>query len=560
MSTPLEARRQPQAGPVTAAGTREITPATLKCAEDLAGLTFTEAEQQLMLDLVKGNRVFYDALRQVNVPADTEPGFGFWPPVPAGAPRQTPSQPARATATAPRAAVPRVEVRAAIEELAFQPMTVLAETVRSRQVTSTALTRMYLDRLRTHGRRLEAVITLTEDLGLTQAAKADRELGAGRYRGPLHGMPWGVKDLFATRGIRTTWGAKPYEHQMLDIDATTVARLHDAGAVLVAKLSSGELAQGSVWFGGRTTNPWDPTRSPGGSSAGPGAATAGGLVAFSIGTSTGASVVQPASLCGAVGLQPTYGRVSRHGVMTLAWTLDRVGPICRTVEDSMLVLAAISGPDGHDATVADEPMPWDPDAPLGALRIGYVARAFQEPSGGGRAAARWPARRTVLQTALDVFRRISRVEPIALPDLPITALFTVVLAEGGASFDELVRSGAVRELTGKGPADRASNLRASRFIPAVEYIRAQRTRTLFIREVNALFDKADVIVAPADLGIVRMTSLTGHPCITLKAGFVEGMPEAILVIGPLYNEGIMARVALAYEQATEWKDRHPQMV
>jgi Asp-tRNA(Asn)/Glu-tRNA(Gln) amidotransferase A subunit family amidase len=419
---------------------------------------------------------------------------------------------------------------------------------------------MYLDRLRTHGRRLEAVITLTEDLGLTQAAKADRELGAGRYRGPLHGMPWGVKDLFATRGIRTTWGAKPYEHQMLDIDATTVARLHDAGAVLVAKLSSGELAQGSVWFGGRTTNPWDPTRSPGGSSAGPGAATAGGLVAFSIGTSTGASVVQPASLCGAVGLQPTYGRVSRHGVMTLAWTLDRVGPICRTVEDSMLVLAAISGPDGHDATVADEPMPWDPDAPLGALRIGYVARAFQEPSGGGRAAARWPARRTVLQTALDVFRRIGRVEPIALPDLPITALFTVVLAEGGASFDELVRSGAVRELTGKGPADRASNLRASRFIPAVEYIRAQRTRTLFIREVNALFDKADVIVAPADLGIVRMTSLTGHPCITLKAGFVEGMPEAILVIGPLYNEGIMARVALAYEQATEWKDRHPQMV
>jgi Asp-tRNA(Asn)/Glu-tRNA(Gln) amidotransferase A subunit family amidase len=559
MCAPLEAQQQAPAGPVSAGGTREITPAALKVAEDLAGLTFTEPEEQLMLGLVKDNRAFYDALRLVTVPADTEPVFGFRPPLPPGVRGATASRRARAATTPRRRAAPRVEVRGAIEALAFQPVTVLAEAVRSRQVTSTALTRMYLDRLKTHGRRLEAVVTLTEELGLAQAAMADHEISAGRYRGPLHGMPWGVKDLFATRGIRTTWGAKPYEHQMLDTDATTVARLRDAGAVLVAKLSSGELAHGNVWFGGRTANPWDPMRSPGGSSAGPGAATAGGLVAFSIGTSTGASVVQPASLCGAVGLQPTYGRVSRHGVMTLAWTLDRVGPICRSVEDCMLVLAAIAGPDGRDETVTDLPMPWDPDAPLRALRIGYVARAFQEAPAGGGAATRWPARRAVLQTALDAFRKIGAVEPIALPDLPITALFTVVLAEGGASFDELVRSGAVRELTGKGPADRASSLRASRFIPAVEYIRAQRVRTLFIQQLNALFEKVDVIVSPADLSIVRMTSLTGHPCITLKSGFVEGMPEAILVIGPLYDEGIMARVALAYEQATEWKDRHPQM-
>jgi Asp-tRNA(Asn)/Glu-tRNA(Gln) amidotransferase A subunit family amidase len=373
-------------------------------------------------------------------------------------------------------------------------------------------------------------------------------------------MPWGVKDLFATRGIRTTWGAKPYEHQMIDTDATTVARLRDAGAVLVAKLTTGELARGNVWFGGRTTNPWGSTRSSGGSSAGPGAAAAGGLVAFTIGTATGGSIVQPASMCGAVGLQPTYGRVSRYGVMTLRWTLDRVGPICRSVEDCMLVLAAIAGPDGHDETVADVPMPWDPDAPLGALRIGYVARMFEEPPAGGDAArARWPARRAALHAALDVFRKIGQVEAVTLPNLPADALYAVIEAEAGASFDELVRSGEVAQLAGKGAGDRANTLRASRFIPAVEYIRAQRVRTLLIREWNALLTRCDVILTPPELAIVRSTSLTGHPCITLKSGFVEGMPEAILLTGPLYNEGLIARVALAYEQATEWKDRHPQM-
>ncbi len=557
MGAPLVARQTPTAKP------GEISRATLNCAEELAGLAFTEAEEELMLGLVNVNREHYEALRRVAVPADTEPAFSFRPAVPASVAEARARRTDDAVRPSARAA-PRVAVIGeSIEALAFESVTVLASLVRSRQVSSTELTRMYLNRLKTHGQRLEAVVTLTEELGLAQAAEADREIAAGRYRGPLHGMPWGVKDLLATRGIRTTWGAKPYEHQVIDTDATVVERLRAAGAVLVAKLSTGELARGNLWFGGRTMNPWDPTRGAGGSSAGPAASAAGGLVAFTIGTATGGSIVQPAAVCGAVGLQPSYGRVSRHGVMALRWTLDRVGPICRSVEDCMLVLEAIAGPDGRDETLADVPMLWDPEAPLEGLRVGYVARMFEEPRVGASAAARteWPARRAVLEAALDVFRRIGggRLEAMTLPDLPADALYAILNAEAGASFDELVRGGAVAQLAGKGARNRANFLRSSRFIPAVEYIRAQRVRTFFMREMNALFERYDVIVTPPDLGVVRMTSLTGHPCITLKSGFIEGMPEAILVTGRLYDEGTTARVALAYEQATEWKDRHPRM-
>ncbi len=558
MGAPLVARQTPTAKP------GEISRATLNCAEELAGagLAFTEAEEELMLGLVNVNREHYEALRRVAVPADTEPAFSFRPAVPASVAEARARRTDDAVRPSARAA-PRVAVIGeSIEALAFESVTVLASLVRSRQVSSTELTRMYLNRLKTHGQRLEAVVTLTEELGLAQAAEADREIAAGRYRGPLHGMPWGVKDLLATRGIRTTWGAKPYEHQVIDTDATVVERLRAAGAVLVAKLSTGELARGNLWFGGRTMNPWDPTRGAGGSSAGPAASAAGGLVAFTIGTATGGSIVQPAAVCGAVGLQPSYGRVSRHGVMTLAWTLDKAGPICRSVEDCMLVLEAIAGPDGRDETVADVPVVWNPEAPLDRLRIGYVAQAFEEPPGRRSDAGRTrQARKAVLEAALDVFRHIGggRLEPVVLPDLSAQAMFPILLAEGGASFDELVRSGAAVQLAGQGARSQASYLRASHFIPAVDYIRAQRVRTLLIREMNALFARYDAVLIPYDLGLVRMTNLSGHPCITLKAGFVDGLPEAILVAGGLYDEGTVAHVARAYEQATEWKDRRPQM-
>ena len=253
----------------------------------------------------------------------------------------------------------------------------LASLIESRKITSTDLTKMYLARLKRYGDPLHCVVTLTEELALTQASNADKDIKAGRYRGPLHGIPWGAKDLFDTKGIRTTWGAKPYENRVPDLDATIVERLRDAGAVLCAKLSMGALAQGGVWFGGSTRNPWAPDGSSSGSSAGPGAATAAGLVAFAIGTETRGSIISPASTCGVVGLRPTYGRVSRYGAMALSWTMDKIGPMCRRVEDCAIVFNAIYGADGRDETVVDAPFTWNPDVPLSSLKIGYIVREFE---------------------------------------------------------------------------------------------------------------------------------------------------------------------------------------
>jgi Asp-tRNA(Asn)/Glu-tRNA(Gln) amidotransferase A subunit family amidase len=421
---------------------------------------------------------------------------------------------------------------------------------------------MYLARLKRFDARLECVITLTEPLALEQAARADAELKAGRTRGPLHGVPYGIKDLFATQGIRTTWGAKPYADQVFDYDSTVVERLREAGAVLVAKLTTGELAVGDLWFGGRTRNPWNPDTGSSGSSAGPAAAVAAGLVGFAIGTETGGSIVSPASTCGAAGLRPTYGRVSRHGVMTLRWTLDKVGPIARTVEDCALALAAIYGPDGRDETVADLPFSWAPSARLEGVRLGYVAREFEEPADNASAdeRARWPSRRAALEAALDVFRGAgAQLEPIALPDLPAQSLYSILNAEAGAMFDDLVRSGRVRELAGTAAHHRANQLRASRYIPAVEYIRAQRVRTLLVARMNALFESIDAFLAPPSSASVTITNLTGHPAAVLKSGFVDGMPEAVMVTGRLYDEATVLQVAHAYERATPWRNRHPDV-
>jgi Asp-tRNA(Asn)/Glu-tRNA(Gln) amidotransferase A subunit family amidase len=419
---------------------------------------------------------------------------------------------------------------------------------------------MYLDRLKRFDHQLECVVTLTDTLALQQAAAADAEVKSGRVRGPLHGVPYGIKDLFATRGIPTTWGAKPYEDQVFDYDATTVERLRDAGAVLVAKLTTGELAIGDLWFGGRTRNPWNPETGSSGSSAGPAAAVAAGLVGFAIGTETGGSIISPASTCGVTGLRPTYGRVSRYGVMTLRWTLDKVGPIARTVEDCALALEAIYGPDGRDETVTATPFAWTPAARLDGLRIGYVRDEFDNApvSASADERARWPARRALLVAARDAVAAAgATLEPIELPDLPAQSLYAILNAEAGAMFDELVRSGRVRELAGKGANHRANQLRAARYIPAVEYIRAQRVRTMLIERMNALFTRLDAFLAPTSSASVTMTNLTGHPSLVLKSGFVDGMPEAIMVTGRLFDEATILTIAHAYERATPWKDRHP---
>ena len=460
---------------------------------------------------------------------------------------------------------------------------------------------MYLERLKKHGPALNCVVTLTEELALAQAAQADREIRAGRYKGPLHGIPWGAKDLFATKGIPTTWGAAPFQNQVFDYDATIVERLRDAGAVLVAKLSLGALAQGDRWFRGQTKNPWNTERGSSGSSAGPGSATAAGLVGFAIGTETRGSIISPSIENGVAGLRPTYGRISRHGAMALSWTMDKIGPMCRSVEDCALVFNAIYGPDGRDDTVVDAPFVWNPDVPLSKLRIAYVKNDFDPPpagrggrgdagarggagapgaaagapgeagargAGGGRGRGLSPEeqqrqrelRVKVFSEVLDVYRKAgATLEPIEVPDKITSIAGTIgfVLAtEGAAAFDDLTRSKEINDPTlNTWP----NTFRAHRFVPAVEYIRAQRARTLLIRDMDTLMSQYDVFLSPAPGSTLGVTNLTGHPAIALKAGFIDNRPVELMVTGRLYDEATVLRVALAYERATTWHTMNPKL-
>ena len=529
------------AGTVVQESSPKIGADALKCAEQVAGLRFTDAEEAMAIDGVNRNLESYLMLRRLDIPLNVEPAMTYR----LSRPGQQPRRRATRSVRLPVARKATVRVTSRLDDLAYQPVTVLSSLVESRRITSTDLTTMYLARLKRYGEPLHSVVTLTEELALAQAAKADRELKAGRYRGPLHGIPWGAKDLLATRGIRTTWGAKPYENQILDVDATVVERLRDAGAVLVAKLSMGSLALGGVWFGGTTRNPWAPATGSSGSSAGPAAATAAGLVGFAIGSETRGSIITPSSICGVTGLRPTYGRVSRYGAMTLAWTMDKIGPMCRSVEDCVLVFNAIYGADGRDDTVVDAPFTWRPDTPMPKLRIGYVAREFEGS----------------LNDALGVLRGTgARVEPIELPDFPTGALDLILSVEAAAAFDDLTRSKGIDELTEQNQASWPNTFRTSRFVPAVEYIRAQRARALLSQKMERLMSEYDVFLAPArGSASLAITNLTGHPALCLKAGFVAGLPQALMITGRLYDEATVLRVALAYERATNWHTMHPDL-
>ena len=528
-----------------AQGTSPPTAEHLRLAGELAGLEFGDSELGLMRGAVDDNGERYEELRAFAIPHDTEPAIAFHPYLPGE--RPTGSATPHAPLSIPRPEAPAVPD--SLGALAFEPVSVLATLVARRDITPTDLTRMYLDRLRRYGDRLACVVTLTEDLAIAQAAEADREIGAGRYRGPLHGIPWGAKDLFATRGVRTTWGAKPYEHQILDTDATVVQRLQDAGAVLVAKLSMGALAQGGVWFGGSTRNPWDVSRSSSGSSAGPAAATAAGLVGFSVGTETLGSIIAPSAACGVTGLRPTYGRVSRHGAMALCWTMDKIGPMCRSVEDCALVFNAIYGSDGHDGAVVDAPFEWTEVFDTTRLRVGYIAAEFEELPAGQQVA---------LRRALDVLRDTGvPLEPVELPEFPADALRLILNVEAAAAFDDLTRSRGVDQLTQQGPNDWPNLFRSSRLVPAVEYIRAQRARTLLIRDMHSLMRRYDAFLSPSRSRSLTITNLTGHPAVAVKAGFSEGLPVALMITGRLYDEARLLRLAALYERATEWNGMHP---
>ena len=535
-----------------------VTKEMMHQAEKLIGIELTDAQEAMALGGVNRNLDAYEANRKIDVPLDTEPAIAFHP-----------------TRAKKELYAPKTKFRFGkiepvqfnnVEELAFATVPQLAELLRTRRITSTELTKMYLARLKKYGEKLLCVVTLTEDLALKQAAAADAEIKRGKYRGPLHGIPWGAKDLFATKGIKTTWGAEPYRDQVIDYDSTVVERLNEAGAVLVAKLSMGALAQGARWFAGVTRNPWQPEEAQtgsSGSSAGPAAATAGGLVGFSIGTETLGSIVSPSSRCGVTGLRPTYGRVSRYGAMGLSWTMDKIGPICRGVEDCAAALNAIYGPDGKDITVGDAPFNWNADTNISTLRIGYLKTEFDGPStppANEQQRTQAEQRRALYKTALETLEKAgAKLTSIELPKLPAGALRFILTAEAAAAFDDITRDGRVNQLSGQAPGDWPNTFRTSRFIPAVEYLRAQRARTLLIRDMEKLMSQWDVFVSPAPgSASLLVTNLTGNPAVVLPCGFVNDLPVAIMFTGGVYDEVSPLRVALAFERATKWHEMHPR--
>jgi len=522
-----------------------ITTKNIKAAEKIIGLSFTQKERKMMLENLMDNLASFQELRKISLPNHVPPALIFIPIIP-GLDLKKTQKPVTFNDSR------EWKLPKNMEDLAFYPVTALSRLIKSRKITSTQLTRMYLDRLKKYGPRLKCVITITEERALKQARKADREIAEGRYRGPLHGIPWGAKDLLATRGIKTTWGAMPYKDQIIDEDATVVKRLEEAGAVLLAKLSMGALAWGDVWFGGKTRNPWNPEQGSSGSSAGSASATAAGLVAFSIGTETWGSIVSPSTRCGVAGLRPTFGRVSRYGAMALSWSMDKIGPICRSVEDCALVFNAIYGPDGKDLTVVDLPFNWDSSLKLENIQIGYLKKEFEKDY----------KNKENDMAVLDVLRSLgAELVPIDLPQLPVEALSFILNAEAAAAFDELTRSGQddlmVRQIKRAWP----NVFRQARLIPAVEYIQANRIRSLLMREMARIMKNIDVYVAPSFGGNnLLLTNLTGHPAVVVPNGFNEkGSPTSISFIGNLFEEEKVLAVAKAFQEATGFHLKHPDM-
>ena len=538
---------------------QRITKEMMKQAEKLIGIELTDAQEAMALGGVNRNLDSYETNRKVDIPLDTEPAISFHP---TRAKKEL--YVAKTKFRFGKVELPQFK---SVDELAFATVPQLAELIRTRKISSTELTKMYLDRLKRYGPKLLCVVTLTEELALKQAAAADADIKRGKYRGPLHGIPWGAKDLFATKGIKTTWGAEPYRDQVIDYDSTVVERLNDARAVLVAKLSMGALAQGGRWFAGMTRNPWQPEETQtgsSGSSAGPASAIAAGLVGFSIGTETLGSIVSPSARCGVTGLRPTYGRVSRYGAMGLSWTMDKIGPMCRGVEDCAAALHAIYGPDGKDITVGDAPFNWNPDTNINTLRIGYLKTEFDGPAtppANEQQRTQAEQRRAVYKTALEVLEKAgAKLMPIELPKFSAASLRFILSAEAATAFDDITRDGRVNKLSGQSPNDWPNTFRTSRFIPAVEYLRAQRARTLLMREMEKLMSQWDVFVSPAPgSASLLVTNLTGHPAVVLPCGFVNNLPVAIMFTGGVYDEVSPLRVALAFERATKWHTMHPKM-
>jgi Asp-tRNA(Asn)/Glu-tRNA(Gln) amidotransferase A subunit family amidase len=585
-----------------AQGAKKITKEMIENAAAIADVPIADDCKEMMLENLNDQAKGYEEIYKLHIPNSVEPALIFSPVV-SGTKYETEKWPMKMSA-APKTwsrSVPKN-----LDDLAFASVRELAELVRTKKVSSIALTEMYLGRLKKNDPALKFVVTLTEERARAQAKKADEEIAAGKYRGPLHGLPWGAKDLLSTKGYRTTWGAGGFETQIFDEDATVVKRLDKAGAVLVAKLTLGALAQGDVWFGGVTRNPWNTNQGSSGSSAGPASATAAGCVAFGIGSETLGSISSPSTRCGCTGLRPSFGLVPRTGAMALSWSMDKLGPICRTVEDCALVLHAIYGPDGSDRTVQPAAFNWDANLDWRKLRVGYLKADFEkkpdeqqetakeEPAatpeelkkGEERKKRREAARaraeydKKYNEAALAKLKEMGmKLVPVKMPKFPYDAMVAMLTAEAAAAFDDLTRSGKDKLLTAQKDFDWPNSFRSARFIPAVEYIQAARARRMAMDAVAKVFEEFDVIVAPTSSQQLVITNLTGQPAVILPNGFRgsdapkssfedpgdfrnsggPGTPVSLTFLGGLYREAELLAFARAYQEATGFHVQHPKL-
>ncbi len=538
----------------------------LRDALAMSGMEFSEEQREEMVERANNALEDYEELHDFHIPNDISPPFHFDPIVP-GMKVDRSARPFRISDP------PNVQRPSNLEDVAFWPVRHLAELIRSRRVTSVELATMYLERLKKYNPVLNCVVSFTDDMAMNQARQADSEIAAGRYKGPLHGIPWGAKDIIAAKGYRTTWGSGAYQEQVLDYDATVIELLRDAGAVLIAKLTTGEFAGGANWFGGRTNNPWNPERSSSGSSAGPGSATGGGCVGFSLGTETSGSILGPSSACGVTGLRPTLGRSSRYGVMALSWTQDRIGPMCRYAEDCALVMAAIAKQDDRDLSVQDIPFNWDANLDITRLRVGYIPETFDDIED--------TAVRAIHQATLDELKALG-VEPISfdVPRFPVSV--TAHNVEMAAFFDEFVRSDRVDQITRE---TRAAGFRASRLIPAVEYLQSQRARMMMMMDLAKATEGIDVFLIPRrqrrptppggggggggggganqqppGLSASTQCNYATYPAVAVPNGFdEEGMPTSMTFYARPFGESELLAVAKAYQDASGHHLKHPEI-
>lgn len=523
----------------------DITRSDVRAAQEILHVHFADDKIDTLLPYLQRNRSGYDSLRKYPLDNEVFPAllFNMLPKgftIPTGADTLTLSD------------IGMVKIPDDREELCWYSIAELGYLLRNRLITSTELTQIFLTRIARLDNTLKAVISMTDEIAYLQAKRADEEIAKGRYRGPLHGIPYGVKDLAAVPGYPTTWGSAPYQDQKIEYKATVVQKLEDAGAILIAKLSSGALARGDVWFGGKTVSPWDTTMGASGSSAGSGSATAAGLVAFSLGTETLGSITSPSARNGVTGLRPTYGTVSRYGVMTLAWSMDKIGPICRSAQDCALVYAAIHGRDTLDMTTYQHPVVYDAEQNMTNLRIGYLKEAFEADT---------TVHRINLDTVLALLQaQNATLIPKRLPTrFPFKAFDIILRAEAGAFFDSLIRSDKIDSMVQQDRRSRANSLRQARFIPAVEYLQANRHRNRLIEEMNTLMADIDILITPPNAkNQLLTTNLTGHPALVLPTGLDSLQhPTSITVIGSLFDEGTLLEFGHHYQRLTNHHQKRP---